>query len=371
MAACFGRTHPDPPTGPGGFGGGAAGDGGVGGIGGSGGVGGTGGIGGTGGTILLPPDICPGSNQTVDIGAPLAISADTSEYGNFYSTKCGLESGDGNEVVYQLAVKSAGTIHFAIKRGATGVHNASMYLRTQCDEDTSTKWCRDFFEDNETFDAHIEAGNYFLIVDSLAGTEGPFELSVTLNAATCGDLIVNPGEECDLGANQPGSGCVDCKFEEAGSPDVCPGDPNDIVQLLPGETVLPMGDTYNTTASKDDYSPSCGGEAGGHDNVHWVLPLQGGTLTATVGLDDNGGDVCVQFGKDDPGCWDRVIYASTVCDEDTGVGAQIACNDSGPPGAPETISFPVEAGTSYWIVVDGYDGQLYSYGTYKLRLKLE
>ena len=100
-----------------------------------------------------------------------------------------------------------------------------------------------------------------------------------------------------------------------------------------------------------------------------------GTLTANVGYDATGQiDICTEYGVNDPGCWDRALYAygpDGFCGDSP---HQVACSDhygSGEGPLPEQIIFPVVANQHYYIVVDGYGTDPKSYGTFNLRIYLQ
>ncbi|MBN4059023.1 DUF4215 domain-containing protein [Endomicrobium sp. AH-315-J14] len=326
--------------------------------------------GGAGGDAPVPPDICPGDSLTVAAGDSLALSGDTSKYGNYYTTSCGVEEAAGAEVVYQLDVKEAGSIGIKVTRPDGSMHNAVMYLRTACAKDDSTSWCRDLKDTEEVFNSHIEAGTYWLIIDSREGFEGKYDLTINHGAASCGDGIQNPGEACDDGNNIPSDGCFQCKFEEAGDEDVCPGDPTDIITLSNYEKkIVPMNATYNSTGANDDYEGLCMplDAVKGKDNVHWVFVQKTGTLTVTVGLDSAGNQPC-ENGADDPGCWDRILYVRSDCLD---ANSELGCSEGTDAGDIETVKFPVESGKSYWVIVDGSQDHQYAYGQYNLTFELK
>jgi cysteine-rich repeat protein len=97
--------------------------------------------------------------------------------------------------------------------------------------------------------------------------------------------------------------------------------------------------TATTTTLAGDYvslgTSVCAKIVGARDAVYQVTPPIDGLLTATV-----------------DGQFDAAIYARGVC-VTSNVADQIGCVEKVDGGSPETITFPVLAGTTYYLFVDG------------------
>ena len=148
--------------------------------------------------------------------------------------------------------------------------------------------------------------------------------------------------------------------------------PSDMTTDLPlsipaGTTIVPGSGSDSTNGYANDYSGSCSFPPGGPDRVYAVTPTASGNLTVSIGYAADGTtDICA-VNVNDPGCWDRVIYARTSC---TDAATELACGDLGAFNV-EKITFAVTAGTTYYVFVDGYDDQYYSAGPYNLVFKLQ
>ncbi|MCC6765942.1 MAG: hypothetical protein IT293_14890 [Deltaproteobacteria bacterium] len=169
----------------------------------------------------------------------------------------------------------------------------------------------------------------------------------------CGDGVLAPGEHCDDGNNVNGDCCAANCVAEAGQACASDGDPctsdvcNDAAvctHVPPGSctpcsaaTVIPAaGGTFpGTTSGSSQMNATCGGSAAPEQVFQWTPAVSG---LARLSLCGSG--------------YDTVLYVrSGLCE----TGPQVACNDdSSPCGQASTVETYVEAGTTYFVVVDGF-----------------
>jgi cysteine-rich repeat protein len=162
----------------------------------------------------------------------------------------------------------------------------------------------------------------------------------------CGDDSTDPPEEeCDDGALIPGDGCgPTCLVEE---PDTCPGTP---IPLEVG-TLDIAGDTSgadDTLQDSDGQGPCTTTPSAGPDFIYAVTPGSGGTLTATL---DSSFDY-------------HWLRARLGCPS----GAELDCNYAMGAGSDIQITFAVQTGETYYVVVDSWNGT--QGGPFTLRLEL-
>jgi hypothetical protein len=232
-------------------------------------------------------------------------------------------------------------------------------------------FCSALGGDEERLELSVSPGTYYVIVDTIAGTEGTYFLSMELAPSICGDGVVNPGEECDLVPPTPTDGCVDpfdpgeCTFEDPDPiTDVCPGEAIDIPA---GDTLLPSAQ-YSTLGFINDYeSENCNffPNGGGVDRVFEFNPGLTGTMTIRIGFDAAGTTPFCDIDLGDPRCWDQLIYARSVCDAQ---GSELDCSDDA-FGDGEEIAFPVTQDVPVWVIVDGYYDQ--AAGPFNLHINLQ
>lgn len=331
---------------------------------------------------------CDGELLELTLGTDITlcgdISASADNHQDFY---CPGASASGDRV-YDVQVLEAGTLKIQVRADLGSTLNPTMFIRAPglCGDpsQSASGGCWDFFDtDHEEFAFHWDPATFLpafhlfidggLDADGMS-TSGAYALDISLTAPACGDGVLNPDEDCDDGNTVSGDGCTStCLVETTSLFDECPGEPAVLVGN-PASLTL----SANTVGNSDDYAPTPGGSCGniapgGRDRVYRVTPDSSGTLTATVGLGPNcTGNVCETQGGFDPGCWDYVLWATgpseaapyPECGDNS---LQLGCSDSNALG-PEALSFPVEGGKSYFIVVDGYGD--YSSGAFNLCLEL-
>jgi cysteine-rich repeat protein len=188
----------------------------------------------------------------------------------------------------------------------------------------------------ETLSFNVLTGKtYYVFADGKAGSEGSFILTFHLAPGPfCGDGKIDTGEACDDGNKVALDGCGNACSPEGDptSADTCPGLET---HVWPGATVSIAGST--ATYAGDYGSTGCTGT--GLDRVYAVTSHVTGTMTAKI--------TATGTATTSP-----LIYArSGACAS----GTELACaNKTKTP--PDTISWPVTSGSTYYVFVDGYGG---------------
>lgn len=345
-----------------------------GGNGGDGGVGAAGGAGGAGG---VQNDDCPGEQVTLVVEMPQTVLGSTTNATDDYTSFCAdmTVAADSPDVAYEVVLPQACTLQLDLDDGP-GFDGAISVREVACDIRSGGDACVNLATDNETYRANFEAGTIWVVIDGVTSTSGDYALTLTCFTPACGDGIVNAGEECDPGAGVPDDECINpgdtgqCQFEPSDPMlDTCDGQTiaialNDVL-LIPSDP--PAGDT---SGAADDYKGSCQAELGGHDQVYHFVPGASGTLTVNVGNDELGMPYCADIMA--PGCWDRALYVRGPAVGDcANVAAELVCSDDiNDAAAVEQVQLAVVAGMHYYVILDGYDNQDYSYGQYYLNATL-
>jgi cysteine-rich repeat protein len=341
------------------------------------GAGGAGGGSGTssssGGTTVVPAlpvisDTCAGVTFTLAPGR-LTVHGTTIGAADDYQPFCA--SSSGPDVVYAITVPQAGSLWAAVSASPGSTLQPVLDLRTDC---ASVYMCSDFGAGSTAaLVSDVPAGTYYLIVDGKDDTSGDFDLRLQFGAAQCGDGVLNAGEECDVGEGIANDGCGDpgqpdaCKLQvPSGNGDQCPGQ---LVDVSAGTTVLTAASGNSTYGFQDDYDGSCSYYPGGRDRVYRVVPAQSGTMTVSVGYEEDGKTSICDADLYDPRCWGYQLYVRSSCED---AASELGCAmDADWPVKPESLSFPVTAGSPYFVFVDGYDDGTYSTGVFNLVLSLE
>jgi hypothetical protein len=299
-------------AGVGGSGGGIGGAGGAGvggaGVGGAGGIGGAGTGGAGGGTTaacMAPPALADGAT----------VMGDNTGKMNLTSGCVGAISG---EDVYELVAQNTGALDVTLT--PTTQKDLVVYIRTACADDTTSIGCFDTGGAGgvETGTVAVTAGQHvFLYVDGVAGDEGPYSLTAKSRAVTCGDSVVDVGEDCDPPNNTTCS--AQCKFNYGG-----------ICMAAGALGAMASGDTTSTTGI---FTGSCtGGSA--NEQIYTYTPAAAGVLAVQL-----------------TSSADMGIYARTACADDT---TEVACRDHNGGGTPEAIDIITTSGQALSVFVDGY-----------------
>lgn len=339
-----------------------------GGQGGEGGAGGEGGSGGQGGAMM----VCNGTPTALNDGEPVTMPGTTDGQGDDFASFCGdtTSTSDAPDVVFTFTLPAEGTLRLTAAATAGSTLQPSLDVRTECEQ---AKFCAESQGGTATLGVAVPAGPIYVVVDGVPGTSGAFDLTALFTLPACGDGVVNPGEDCDPGAGAPGDACVDpgltgeCTYiPPPANQDMCPGE---VINVSAGLTLLAADQGHFNYGYADDAAGSCAIEMGGADRVYQLVPAVSGTLTASIGYEEDGATSICDVNVADPGCWPRVLYARSTCADPA---SEIACAlDPLQPMAPEEISIPVTAGTPVYLFVDGYDGQAYSHGPYNLIVDLQ
>jgi cysteine-rich repeat protein len=331
------------------------------------------GTGGTGGMMGPSNDACPGEAHTLNLGDSITIDATTALATDDYNSFCGdmTMSADAPDVVYAITLAEAGTFSATVTAASGSTLKPAIDLREDCTKDSD--FCVSSGSASENFSFDMPAGTYYLIVDGNGGTNGAFSLTAKLSASACGDGVLNADEECDPGPSVANDGCGDtgaadaCKLQAApAGQDKCPGE----AVTVPGGTIkLTAAQGTSTYGYTDDYDSSCSQYPGGRDRVFAIKPTKPGMMSVSIGYEADGVTSACASSIFAPGCWAHMLYVRTTCAD---TNSEIACSLDGiDPTAPTTLTFAVTANTTYFVFVDGYDDQSYSYGPFNLIVDLQ
>ncbi len=167
-------------------------------------------------------------------------------------------------------------------------------------------------------------------------------------AVGCSNGKIEAGEECDDGNRTPNDGCsTTCKLEGApASSDKCPGMPVHVWTdpvVYTATTAAPFVNDYTT-------QPTCGGASGSltAERVFAVTAHKTGMLR-TVGSSAT---------------FDHMLYLSETCAPTGNVLTNQVCANTVSGNGGETLTFPVTAGSTYYVVLEG--GGVNQSGTVKL-----
>jgi len=258
------------------------------------------------------------------------ITGTTNNASHFGGAPTCNSSNSAGDHVYAVTPPFDGVLTASLDNPGT-TYDELIHVRTDC-SDVGTELACDDTPGEVTF--NVTGGTtYYIFVDGWSGTEGSYELSLTMPETDCND-----GNDNDLDGN---TDCDDDECNGVGScPVVCPVIA-DATSNINGANIT--GSTNGATHFGG--APSCNSSNSAGDHIYSVTPPFSGILTASL---------------DNPGTnFDEVIHARTNCND---VGTELGCDD-----IPGEITFPVVGGQTYYIFVDGWSS---SEGNYELSLTM-
>ena len=346
--------------------------------GGSGGSGGGGG--GSGGSA---DDSCPGTQVSLDLGGSTVLLGSTAGAADDYTTFCADNAGqEGRDVVYQVTLNAGGVLHLGLDdHTGTAEFDGARSLRKQCDARVGGDECANQSTIDESLEADLAAGTYWVVVDGANGQSGNYALSLELAAPVCGDGIVNDasaGEACDLPGEpalcHPSGHPQECQFGPLidSTVDDCPGFD---VLIGPGDDLDISGAAHNLCPLVDDHAGSCAGaDLGARDAVYHFHPSEAGTLAVVVGRDAFGQPACTSCtdgcDPDCGSCFVPIVYARKgACSGPNAV--EVGCfYDPTFATTVATLAIPVVADEDVWVFVDSNYAGPYTAGPYILEATL-
>ncbi len=177
--------------------------------------------------------------------------------------------------------------------------------------------------------------------------------------ATCGDKAVQDGEDCDDGNKVEDDGC-DSTCHLAGSNPIttrsCPG----LETHVWSKPVTYIGTTIGSSF-RGSLSPNCKSDglnptsgASGPDRVFNVTAHKTGTMTVTTTDTD----------------YDSLLYVTQSCVNAPTPITYLTCAHNTIGVGGETMTFPVTAGQSYSVIVDGAGSTKYQ-GVFRLTIAIQ
>ncbi|NUP07660.1 MAG: DUF4215 domain-containing protein [Polyangiaceae bacterium] len=247
---------------------------------------------------------CPGTAADVGPNADVTLGGDTSLAPPQYEGSCG--GFDSPEIVYAITAQAEGTLTIdmiAINDDLDPI----LYVKTDC-EGSSTVACSDdtFTGGYETLTIPAQAGStYYVFADGWGGSQGEFLIGATLVTTIAGD-------DC------PGVNVPLANFNDTYTVD--------------GDTSLANPDRKGTGLCDS---------ASTKEIVYKVTAPASGKLVAALAPS-----------------YDASLYIRTLC---TTPSSQLVCAEEGGPGDLELANVNVTAGSTYYVFVDGWDGDAGAY----------
>lgn len=294
-------------------------------------------------------DTCPGMPLT------LTAAGDGTYQGVVTSSTATLTSdykpaATGNSCATTIAAKDAvfsvtSPISGLLTATVAGAFDTAIYARTMCPTEADAAAptdlaCSGAVDGNgpETIVVPIEANvPVYVIVDGeLAASSGVFELDVVVKPGVCGNGTVEGGEQCDDGNLVANDGCSStCQLEPVTTRDTCATAETITLSSAAGGMFTGSVVSGTTNLAHDQTFTGCA--SAGADAFFAVVAPIDGVLTAEVPV----------------ASFNVSLGARSTCPTSTTASLPLVCsNVSSDPGLEE-ISFSVQKGQTYYLIVDG------------------
>lgn len=292
------------------------------------------------GTGVLPMGTC--STPTV-IQDPSTTNGSTVGQADNETGSC--QEGGASEVVYELTAAATGTLHVTLSSSA----DLGVYVQTTCGDEASEIGCVDdtAFSDEELFVPVTQGQTLYVIVDGYtSGEASSFSIDVASAPPTCGNNVVETGEQCDPpdmvtcdascqtlpelcddAQDNDGDTFTDCDDLDCVAFPAC-----DVTSFCSAATTLGgMATMGNTTAGSTAFTGSCTG-GGAHEVLYTFTPPSDGVLSLDLAT-------TVDLG----------LYVRTTCGSSQ---TELACVDDSVTA--ESLDVGVTSGVPVTVFVDGY-----------------
>jgi cysteine-rich repeat protein len=307
-------------------------------------------------SLETPPtnnDVCQGAVLPIDgITNTGVITASTAALAaNYAGTTC-LTLTTSLDAVYQVNPPITGLLTLTLDPQFDG----GLYVRNDCPTAGAANQlgCVDAIDGNGnevlSVPAVADTPLWIFVDSSISGTsaagKGVFELSASFTPGECGNAVLEGGEGCDDGNVLSGDGCDDgCALEPAGAEDTCPGE----VLALTQQGNDWLGSVYSGNGNLTADTTATGCTSSGRDAFFAVTAPISGVLTANL----------------TQAAFNATLHARTDC---ATVGTQITCANDNSAAGPETLTFAVSQGVTYYVIVDSTSTALN--GPFNLNVKV-
>ncbi len=257
-------------------------------------------------TVNIDTFGCPGTPASIGAQGDITLGGNTADSEASYVGDGICAFADSAEIVYAITPDDSGVLLLGMI-SINGDLDPVLYVKDDC-EGSATLGCADatYLGGYEELTIPVEAGTtYYVFADGWGSSTGEFLLSATL-------LTNVPGDQCP-GVNIPLAGF-------------------NTPYMVSGNTTSATADTAGEGLCDSPATPEV---------VYRVTPPDSGSLV--VALDPS---------------FDASLYIRTSC---TSAASELICAEEGLSGDLELAQIDVSAGNTYYVFVDGWDGDAGAY----------
>jgi hypothetical protein len=290
-----------------------------------------------------------------------AISGDTNSglaTGAIDAYACSTWDATGPELAYSFTPTESGPVYAALTDIEEG-QDLDIYILRDLGNGCSSDDCFSFANADIQFDV-VAGDTYYIVVDGYYGAAGSFALELSCDPVSPGDDddTVGPGddddaattpEDCADGIDNDADGAVDCADADcANDPSCAVGVCTAVGTLSEGATSTWENNGLGSTSVISSYPCQPNWDESGPEFAYIYVASQSGQATVELALI---ADELIEFvfgPLDDLDVF--VLDGSGACDPSACVA-----------GGDTTVTWNVSAGSTWYIVVDGYQGDVSPY----------
>jgi cysteine-rich repeat protein len=271
----------------------------------------------------------------------------------------------GPEYTYNFESPVTGEVTVTLSDLDSGV-DLDVFVLSDDNGDCNSGNCIAYGSLSATFDA-VEGDMYYIVVDGYLDDEGSYTIKMDCAGGSCGDGVLNVGEECDDGNTDDEDGCSSTCVEEycgdgvlqsgmgeecddgnTDDGDGCSSNCKEEDQSCVAAFYMQCGsgDSWNngsfgSTDNIDDYTSCTAYTESGPEYTYWFHAYEDTTLTIDLEITTPNQDLDIIVLEEDG----NSCGPSAICAGSSTTG-----------GSSETLDVDVEANKYYYIVVDGFAG---------------
>lgn len=303
-------------------------------------------------------DACPGAPLSLPLKEDgtygrTITSSTVNLAGTLTTALTGCKTAPANDAVYAVTPQVNGRLTATVR----GDYDSMIFVRSSCAATGFTDLaCASSVNGNgpETVTVPVVANTpLYLVVDGArAGANGMFQLDVVLRPASCGNNLIDGGEQCDDGNAADGDGCSStCQIETGPTHDTCAN--ADVIPLTSdGTNSYSAAVSSGTTNLAGDQTFSTACAAAGKDAIYKLTAPMSGVLRVSVPTSSFNVSLGVRNS-----CTPGMTTPPLTCS-----------NASSGTGGEEVV-LAVTEGVTYYVIVDGPTAT--DFGSFTMNLSLK
>ncbi|MBJ94094.1 MAG: hypothetical protein CMP23_06390 [Rickettsiales bacterium] len=297
---------------------------------------------------------------SMELSCGTSVTGDTSESGSesiIDRYACTTWNATGPELAYSFTAEESGSVAAVLAEVEAG-QDLDVYVMEDLAQGCHSDGCVAFGDLEAIFDV-VAGSTYYVVIDGYVGAAGSFVLELECAASVPGDdddsgpeddgLATQPSEDCDDGLDNDGDGVADCGDSDCVADinctsGVCSADGS----LSEGASISGTNDASGSTSVMNTYNCQPNWNESGPEYVYQYVAATNGQVSVEI---NETADELLEYvvgSFDDLDLF--VLNGTASCDP----GNCVASGDN-------SVNWYVTAGSAWYIVVDGFEGDVSPY----------